>query len=162
MPIFTREIVFFVNYTCKLRPGQSNCVILKYGIVIQVQKTEHFQFLGQDDPKFLLIKLASLVLHSEYLDTACQPTISNDFSVNVYLVEEPEGHIKIAADPHGTIQLAIDHFQFAQIIQIQKIVNALLEKVKTDRIFFQKRYSQPPVQAKVDVYVGIERVSRDG
>ncbi|CAD5222346.1 unnamed protein product [Bursaphelenchus xylophilus] len=110
------------------------------------------------DKEFFLIKLASLVLNSENEAHHSQPAISNDFNVDVYIVEQPEGHVKVAADPQGTVEIAIDHFQFAQIIKVQQVINALLEKVKTDRTFFQKRYSHTNTEPKVSVYCAFERV----
>ncbi|CAD5216458.1 unnamed protein product [Bursaphelenchus okinawaensis] len=110
------------------------------------------------DKEFFLIKLTSLVINSENEAHHSQPAMSNDFNIDIYVVEQPENHIKVAADPQGTIELAIDHFQFAQIIKVQQIVNVLMEQIKSDRVFFHKRYCHKNEEPKVSVYCALERV----
>lgn len=83
--------------------------------------------------------------------------MSNAFSLNVYIVEENDT-LLICADPLNTVQIAIDHFQFTQIVNLQEMINDLADKIKADREFFSQRFSQTMQQTNLLIYALIDRI----
>ncbi|KAI6239149.1 Vacuolar protein sorting-associated protein 13A N-terminal domain-containing protein [Aphelenchoides fujianensis] len=120
-----------------------------------VEHVKNFQSLlmlkGTHDEKFFMIKCASLAIHSEVDGNPCHFQMSNDFSLNVYVVEE-NPRLLICVEPTNSLQLSIDHFQFAQFNQIQGILDKLLTQIKKDRKFFEERYSQQSDQLDILLY----------
>lgn len=85
--------------------------------------------------------------------------MSNPFSLNIYIVEDKTNNkLLICADPLNTIQIALDHFQFAQITKLQETVNKLANHIKKDREFFSQRYSQNMQQTDLLIYALIDRI----
>lgn len=114
--------------------------------------------LGQNDEKFFLIKVSSFMLHAEMDESVCRYDMSNPFSINIYIAEDNDSKLLICADPLNSIQISIDHFQFEQIIRLQEMINDLATKIKTDRAFFSKRFSQEMQQTDLFIYALIDRI----
>ncbi|KAI6201975.1 Chorein N-terminal domain-containing protein [Aphelenchoides besseyi] len=127
-------------------------------LVEHVKNVQNLLLLkGTTDEKFLLIKCASLAIHSEVDGNPYNFTMSNDFSLNVYIVED-RPRVLICVDSCNPIQISVDHFQFAQFNQIQGIVDRLLTQIKKDRKFFEERYSQNSDQLDILLYGMFEKV----
>ncbi|KAI6215608.1 hypothetical protein M3Y94_00405000 [Aphelenchoides besseyi] len=127
-------------------------------LVEHVKNVQNLLLLkGTTDEKFLLIKCASIAIHSEVDGSPYNFAMSNDFSLNVYIVED-RPRLLICVNSCNPIQISIDHFQFAQFNQIQGVVDRLLTQIKKDRKFFEERYSQNSDQLDVLLYGMFEKV----
>ena len=107
----------------------------------------------------MLVKCASLALNSEQDGRPTQHAMSNDFSINLYIVED-RPQLRLAIDALNTIQISLDHFQYCQLHQLQKISDSLLEQIKKDRKFFEEKHEQNNEPLDIQVFAFIDRVSK--